>query len=127
MQDLIAEPMQIKRYYLDLTPTRDAYMGGGARFLPRDFMKLAQLYVNGGTWNGRRILTPERIQRATSPPLYKFSEASKAPYGYPRWLLDYPYKGRTVHTYFASGNGNQTAMGIPELDLVVAIYGGNYN
>ena len=126
MQELIAEPLQIKRYYMPLTPTGDAYMGGGVRFLPRDFMKLAQLYVNGGTWNGRRILTPEWCRRATSPQ-YKFSETSKASYGYLWWMLDYPYKGRTVRAYFASGNGWQHAIGIPELDLVIAFYAGNYN
>jgi CubicO group peptidase (beta-lactamase class C family) len=41
-------------------------------------------------------------------------------------LIDYPYKGRTVRAFFASGNGGQTVMGIPELDLVVALYAGNY-
>lgn len=126
MQTLLAQPLQIKRYYLGLTPTGDAYMGGGARFLPRDFMKLAQLHVNRGTWNGRRILTPEWCRRATSP-LYKFSEGSSARYGYLWWVLDYPYKGRTVRAYFASGNGWQHAIGIPELDLVIGFYAGNYN
>ena len=125
MQELLAEPLQIKRYYLGLTPTGDAYMGGGARFLPRDFMKLAQLHVNGGTWNGRRILTEEWCRRATSP-LYKFSATSRARYGYLWWVYDYPYKGRTVRAYFASGNGWQHAIGIPELDLVIGFYAGNY-
>lgn len=126
MQELVAQPLQIKQYYLGLTPTGDAYMGGGARFLPRDFMKLAQLHVNGGTWNGRRILTPEWVRRATSPQ-YKFSETSKARYGYLWWVYDYPYNGRTVRAYFASGNGWQHAIGIPELDLVIGFYAGNYN
>jgi CubicO group peptidase (beta-lactamase class C family) len=125
MHDLLAQPLQIRRYYLGLTPTGDAYMGGGARFLPRDFMKLAQLHVNGGTWNGRRILTEEWCRRATSP-LYKFSATSKASYGYLWWVYDYPYKGRTVRAYFASGNGWQHAIGIPELDLVIGFYAGNY-
>jgi CubicO group peptidase (beta-lactamase class C family) len=126
MQELVAEPLHINRYYLGLTPTGDSYMGGGARFLPRDFMKLAQLHVNGGTWNGRRILTPEWVSRATSP-LYKFSETSKARYGYLWWVYNYPYNGRTVRAYFASGNGWQYAIGIPELDLVIGFYAGNYN
>jgi CubicO group peptidase (beta-lactamase class C family) len=124
-QELLAQPLQIKRYYLGLTPTGDAYMGGGARFLPRDFMKLAQLHVNGGTWNGRRILTEEWCRRATSP-LYKFSATSRAQYGYLWWVYDYSYKGRTVRAYFASGNGWQHAIGIPELDLVIGFYAGNY-
>ena len=125
MHDHLAQPLQIKRYYMGVTETDDIYMGGGARFLPRDFMKLAQLHVNGGMWNGRRILTPEWIRRATSP-LYKFSETSRASYGYLWWVYDYPYKGRTVRAYFASGLGWQYAIGIPELDLVIGFYAGNY-
>lgn len=125
MYDLIAQPLQIKRYYMPITPTGDAYMGGGVRFLPRDYMKLAQLHVNGGTWNGRRVLTPEWSRQATTP-RYKFSETSKARYGYLWWVYDYPYKGRTVRAYFASGLGWQHAIGIPELDLVIGFYAGNY-
>jgi len=37
-----------------------------------------------------------------------------------------PYKGRTIQAFFAGGNGGQIVMGIPGLDLVVAIYAGNY-
>ena len=125
MQELLAQPMQMKRYYLGITPTGDAYMGGGARFLPRDFMKLAQLHLNGGTWNGRRILTEDWVRRSTSP-LYKISESSQDRYGYLWWIHDYPYKGRTVRAYYASGNGWQHAIAIPELDLVIGFYAGNY-
>ena len=122
-QNLVAEPLQIKRYYMNLAPNGDAYMGGGMRFLPRDFMKLGQLHLNGGVWNGRNILTPEWSRRATSP-LY---DLRKQKYGYFWWVTEYPYKGRTVRAFYAGGNGGQVVMGIPELDLLIAFYGGNYN
>ena len=48
-------------------------------------------------------------------------------YGYLWWVTDYPYEGRTVQAFFAGGNGGQVVMGIPELDLVIAFYGGNYS
>lgn len=136
--NLLAEPLQIKRYYMNLTPTGDAYMGGGVRFLPRDFMKFGQLHLNGGTWNGRRVLTPEWARRATSHVVnvdkttaYNWKtnrmETGTRKYGYLWWVEDYPYRGRTVRAFFAAGNGGQIVMGIPELDLVVAFYGGNYS
>jgi CubicO group peptidase (beta-lactamase class C family) len=123
--DYLAQPLQIKRYYMGITDDGNVYMGGGARFPPRDFMKLAQLHVNGGMWNGRRVLTPEWSRRSTSP-LYKFSATSPASYGYLWWVYDYSYKGRTVRAFFASGLGYQYAIGIPELGLVIAFYAGNY-
>jgi CubicO group peptidase (beta-lactamase class C family) len=124
--DLFAKPLQIKQYYMPLTPTGDAYMGGGVRMRLRDFTKLAQLYLNEGKWNGQEILTKDWCRRATSP-LYKFSESSKASYGYLWWVYDYPYQGRTVRAYFASGLGFQHSIAIPELDLVIGFFAGNYS
>jgi len=123
---------------MNLTPTGDAYMGGGVRLLPRDFMKLGQLHLNGGTWNGRRVLTEEWSHRATSDvtridktTAYNWQtsriEIGTRKYGYLWWVEDYPYQGRTVRAFFAGGNGGQIVMGIPELDLVIAFYGGNYS
>jgi CubicO group peptidase (beta-lactamase class C family) len=122
-QELLAEPLGIKHYAMNLAPTGDAYMGGGVRFGPRDFMKLGQLMLNEGTWNGRQILTPEWCRRATAP-LY---ELRGIHYGYLWWVVELPHKGRTVRAFFAGGNGGQVVMGIPELDLLVAFYGGNYS
>lgn len=130
-QELIAEPLQIKHYYMPLTPTGDAYMGGSVRFLARDFMKFGQLLLNGGTWNGHKVLTPEWVRRATSP-LYEVKDnkptapSTYLKYGYLWWVLDYPYKGRTVQGFYAGGNGGQVVMVIPELDLVIAQFAGNY-
>ena len=126
LQNLIAEPLQIKEYYVGLSEMGDVYGGGGARFLPRDFMKLGQLHINGGTWNGRRVFTSEWSRRATAPRTL-FYETSRTRYGYLWWVNDFPYKGRTVRAFFASGNGGQFVIGIPELDLVIATYGANYN
>jgi CubicO group peptidase (beta-lactamase class C family) len=47
-------------------------------------------------------------------------------YGYLWWTTEYQHRGRTVHAYFASGNGGQEVVVIPALDLVVATYGGSY-
>jgi CubicO group peptidase (beta-lactamase class C family) len=121
--ELIARPMEIRRYHMNLAPTGDAYMGGGVRFLPRDFMKLAQMHMDGGTWKGRRIMPEDWARRATSP-LQRLRDRG---YGYLWWIDDRPYKGRVIKTYLAGGNGGQIAMAVPELDLVIGFWGGNYN
>lgn len=123
MYELVAEPMGMRGYYVPLTPLGDGYLGGGWRFRPRDFMKLGQLYLNGGTWQGRRILSEDWVRRSTAPR----SVMGTSRYGYLWWLREYPYAGRTVQAFYASGNGGQQVMVIPELDLVIAVYGGNYN
>jgi CubicO group peptidase (beta-lactamase class C family) len=123
--ELIARPLEMKRYYLPISPTGDFTMTGGSRFLPRDFIKLAQLHLNGGTWKGHRVYTAEWSRQATTP--HYDALPYKLRYGYLWWLIDYPYRGRTIRGYFASGNGGQISMAIPELQLAMAFHGGNYN
>lgn len=94
----------------------------GARRSPGIGFKLRQMHLNGGTWNGRKILSPEWSKRAASH-LIDFDDRK---YGYLWYAEDYAYKGRTVRGFFAGGNGGQLVIGIPELDLVIAFYGGSY-
>jgi CubicO group peptidase (beta-lactamase class C family) len=124
MYELVAEPLGMQGYYIPITPAGDGYLGGGWRFRPRDFMKLGQLYLNGGTWQGRRILSEEWVRQSTAP---RYALGATTRYGYLWWLREYPYAGRTVQAYYASGNGGQFVVVIPDLDLVIAVYGGNYN
>ena len=124
MWELLGEPLDMQRYYLNLSPRGDVYFGGGHRFLPRDFMKFAQLYLNGGTWRGRRIVSQDWIDRSIQP-RYPMGTTNRS--GYLWWIREYPYRGRTIKAYYAVGNGSQFAMFIPELDLVIGHYAGNYN
>jgi CubicO group peptidase (beta-lactamase class C family) len=123
-QELIAGPLEIRWYYLPLSPTGDFTLTGGARFLPRDFLKLAQLHLNGGTWNGRRVYSRGWSEQATAA---RYPMGSKSQYGYLWWMMDYPYKDRTVRAYFAAGNGGQISMAVPDLELAMAFHAGNYN
>ena len=123
--ELIARPLDIKRYYLPLSPRGDFTITGGSRFLPRDFLKLAQLHLNGGVWKGRRIYTKEWSDLATRSHYY--SEERKFHYGYLWWGAEYQHQGRTIRAYFASGNGGQISMAIPELGLAMAFHAGAYN
>ena len=86
-------------------------------------MKLGQVMLNGGTWNGRRIVSEEWVAESTKVQV-KIRDRG---YGYQWWINEYPYRDGTVHAFFAAGNGGQIVMGIPELDLLIAFYGGNYS
>ena len=120
---LLGEPLQIARHSWYLSPSRQPYGGGSTNMVPRDFMKLGQLMLNQGTWNGRRVLSEEFVRRASSP----LVDLNGIKYGYLWWGVDFPYKGRSVHAYFAGGNGGQGILVVPELDLVVATFGSNYS
>lgn len=121
--ELIARPLHTEYYYLNLSPTGQPYMGGGIYWQPRDFMKIGQVMLNGGTWNGQRIVSENFAKQSVSA-IYHMQDKG---YGYGWWSTQYPYKGRQVSAFFAAGNGGQIVMGIPELDLLVAFYAGNYS
>jgi CubicO group peptidase (beta-lactamase class C family) len=48
-------------------------------------------------------------------------------YGYLWWIVDMPYGGGTMRTFSALGAGGQNLTVVPELDLVIAVFGGNYS
>lgn len=119
---LIGDPLQIEHYAWSLDPAGNPYGGGSVGMRPRDFMKLGQLMLDDGRWHGRRILDHDYVARASAP-LYHLRNVQ---YGYLWWGEDFPYRDRSVHAFMALGAGGQNVTVVPELDLVVAIYSGNY-
>lgn len=119
---LVAEPMKIERYAWPLDPVGHPYGGGGLQLTARDFMKFGQLMLNHGKWNTRQIVGTKFATAATSPQYH----LRNIYYGYLWWVEDVPYKDRIVRTYSARGNGGQTTVVVPALDLVVTTMAGNY-
>jgi CubicO group peptidase (beta-lactamase class C family) len=119
---LVAGPLKIRQYGWGSDPAGNPYGGGGAQFLPRDFMKIGQLMLNGGTWEGRRILSKEFVTRASSA-LFPLGDKT---YGLGWWGMNFPYRNRTIHAFVALGNGGQNVFVFPDLDLVIAAYASNF-
>ena len=120
--DLVGAPLQMQRYYVWLDPLGNAYMGGGVRFTGRDFLKLAQLYLNGGMWNNRRILSEAWVRESTER---RYPMGTNG-YGYLWYDVRYPRGDNPIRAYAAFGNGGQFWMYIPEYSLAIAGFGGNY-
>lgn len=123
---LIARPLRMKNYHLFLQPTGQAYGGGGHRFTSRDFLKFAQLMLNDGEWDGKRIFSREWARQSAAP-LHLLNPEFKQTYGYLWNSVVHQHDGRSLHTFFAGGNGGQVSIGIPELDLAIVFTGGNYS
>jgi CubicO group peptidase (beta-lactamase class C family) len=121
--DDLAEPLGLSHYYLNLMPTEEGYLGGGIQLRPRDFAKLAQLFLDHGQWHGKQIVSADWVTRATAA---HASLNKPDDYGYGWWRTTYHVAGHDYAAFYASGNGGQLAIAIPELDVVVAIMSGNY-
>ena len=127
-QRYYAAPLQITDYHMNLTPTGDAYLGGGIYLRPRDMLKLGQLYLDGGTWHGNRVLSKAWVAAAVTQHTY-FPASDYAPghgYGYTWHLFEVKVGNKTYKEYMAQGNGGQLVMVVPALDLAVVITAGNY-
>jgi len=120
----IARPLQMQQYGMNLMPTGEGYGGGGVRMRSRDFLKFGQLYLDGGTWNGTRVVSASWVKRSTARQADAPGGTSDG-FGWHRYLLK--AGSRTFQEYEANGNGGQFLIVIPELDLTVVFTAGNYN
>lgn len=134
----VARPLQFGPYHWNLMPTGEGYLGGGAYLRPRDLLKIGQAFLDGGVWNGRRIVDSAWVAASTAPrveinPATTGLSTDDFPnfYGvgtdaYAWHLNQLTAGGRTWAGYEASGNGGQLLIVVPELELTVVFTGGNY-
>lgn len=116
-------PLGIEDCTLHTTPQNILNTAGGSEYRSRDLLKLIQLCINGGKWNGRQIISSEWIEKATTP---KVNAYDGVDYGYFLWLKTYGLDTQ-YPSYYMSGNGGNKALAIPDLDLTVVITTTNYN
>jgi CubicO group peptidase (beta-lactamase class C family) len=121
--DYLARPLQISRYYANLTPAGDMYSGGGLTLRPRDALKFGELYNAGGVWNGTRVIGKDWIDASTTTHSQMHADST---YGYNWWLFKLHVGNRVYDEWEAGGNGGQFVFVIPKLDLVIGLTGENY-
>jgi CubicO group peptidase (beta-lactamase class C family) len=90
---------------------------------PRDFLKLGVVYLDGGRWRGRRVLSESWVARSTA----RATRIGSRGYGYYWWHQPFTVGGRRVEVLNASGNGGQKLYILPEHGVVVAFTGSAYN
>jgi CubicO group peptidase (beta-lactamase class C family) len=90
--------------------------GVGLGIASRDMVKFGRLYLDGGVWDGRRIVSSEWVNASTRPQIVTDpDDPDSSEYGY-FWWID----GCSVHScYRASGYAGQHIFVVPDLDLVV--------
>ncbi len=89
--------------------------GWGLVVTADDMARLGQLCLDGGMWDGKRIVSREWIERATSEHI-RCKEWGDLPYGY-LWWLD----PQREHAFAAMGDGGNIIYVDERRELVVAI------
>ncbi len=118
------EPLGIKEIEWQIIPTGQAMTGGGLHLQSRDLLKLAQLYLDGGIWKGKRIISEEWIKISTKPHVRIDDETE---YGYLWWIKSFGNGSKKYLSYYMSGNGGNKVVIVPELNMSIVITSTNYN
>jgi len=117
------------------------YAGGDQLLTPREMLEFGVLYLDGGVWEGQRILPADWVERSSYPypgPDNQWWSSFLKPippgdstwgrrgYGYTWWTRDLRTLREIVPTYFALGFGGQKIYILPDQETVVVFTAGNY-
>ena len=123
-------PLGITNYYWQKAPNGVVNTLGGLWLRPRDMAKIGQLFLNGGRWNGKQIVSEEWVKESTKQQV----GAGQLPawfsadgYGYQWWLGSFQVRGQTFESYSARGQGGQFIIIFPALQMVAVFTGWNDN
>ncbi len=114
------EPLGIRIPPWETNPRGIPFGASGLRITTEDLAKLGQLYLQGGVWEGRRILSESWVADATSKHVSNGSGPDddwNQGYGFQIW--------RSTHdSYRFDGRYGQFSFVLPRQDMVVAITAG---
>jgi CubicO group peptidase (beta-lactamase class C family) len=116
-------PLGIQQLSWRRAPDGSATGGGGLKLRPRDAAKFGQLYLNGGLWNGARVVPADWVTRSRE----RVTTLANDGYGLLWWKRSFTYGGGTVESFFTSGNGGNFIFVFPALDLVAVFTGSNFD
>ena len=116
-------PLDIQLIEWQFTPLGLAMTGGGLALRSRDLLKLGQLYLNGGIWNGTQVVSEQWVKISTQPHVQIDDERE---YGYLWWLKTFKSGNNSYRAYFMTGTGGNKVVVFPQLEMVVVVTSTNY-
>jgi len=131
------EPLGIESYKWFITPNGGGYAAGSFFMKPIDMLKIAQLVLNRGKWEGQQIVSEGWIIESTNCQTdvemsnVRFARTrnakyTAADYGYFWYRELLQYGDIKTEVLFASGNGGQYMMVLEDYDAAIAFTGSNF-
>jgi CubicO group peptidase (beta-lactamase class C family) len=128
-QRLLA-PLGIERSSWKRSPSGEVMTGGGLGMRTRDLLRLGQLVLQGGQWNGAQVVPAAWIAAMTSAqrkPSADQDPRGELDYGYLIWRRDYRTPCGPASGWYMSGNGGNHVVVLDSLDAVAVVTTVNFN
>jgi CubicO group peptidase (beta-lactamase class C family) len=123
-------PLGITNYSWGSAPNGVVNTLGGLSLRPRDMAKIGYLFLNGGCWQGKQIVSKKWVEVSTGQQV----DAGQLPawfladgYGYQWWLGSFHVRGQIIESYSARGRGGQFIIVFPALQMAAVFTGWNDN
>lgn len=104
-------PMNISQVNWEISPEGINTGGWGLHIQSESLAKVGQMWLDGGVWNGKQLISKEWIEQMSS----KHSNGGDFGYGYQTWQCAYPTAVR------ADGALGQYVIVIPKQDVVIVL------
>lgn len=92
---------------------------------PRDIAKIGQMYLQGGVWDGKQIVSAQWVQESTAEsvvvPINYSPAFQNTGYGYQWWRGQ--FANGDTETIYAAGHGGQYIFIMPDIDMVIVLTG----
>ncbi|PKK82970.1 MAG: hypothetical protein CVT49_10930 [candidate division Zixibacteria bacterium HGW-Zixibacteria-1] len=116
--DRLFKPLGMAYYnWYGWNPVNSSMISGLLRLRAIDMAKVGQMYLDGGMWQGNRIVSEDWVTRSTT--LFRGN------YGYNWWVYVWATPVGNIRVYYAYGNGGNSIYVIEELQMVV-VFTGDY-
>ncbi len=119
LQERLFDPMGIIDIHWETCPAGIEKGGWGLYIRPEDMAKLGQLVLDGGVWNGRRLLSEAYLRTATSAHASPPPELGDFDYGYQIWV------GRKSPSFLFNGMLGQNVLGFRDSGILLVTNAGS--
>jgi CubicO group peptidase (beta-lactamase class C family) len=121
------DPLGIEQFYWYTNSTNQTGAAGNLYLSTLDFAKLGMLVVNEGKWKNTQIIDPDYIKKLSNETFNISGDNPFADYYGMMWYKSHrTFEGKKVDYLFASGNGGNQLIVIPEKEIVIALTSSAY-
>lgn len=118
LQERLFTPMGITDVHWETCPKGIEKGGWGLYIRPEDLAKLGQLVLDGGLWQGTRLISQEYLHAATTAHAQVPETIGDFNYGYQIWV------GRHENTFLFNGMLGQNVLGFWDTGILVLTHAG---